>query len=109
MKYAKTIATMILSMALSSAYAESNKKELTAQDQSNRKSDVDVARAIRQSIMDDKNLSISAQNVKIIVTERTVTLKGPVNTAQEITTIESKARLASQNRNVVNQLEVTQK
>ena len=80
--------------------------QVTAQDQSNKESDVNITRAIRQSIMDDKALSVSAQNVKIIVTGNTVTLKGPVQNAQEIASIESKARAASPNKNIVNQLEV---
>lgn len=81
-------------------------KQLTAQDQSNKESDVNVTRAIRKSIVDDKSLSTSAQNVKIIVTASTVTLKGPVQTAEEISSIESKARQISPNKNIINQLEV---
>ena len=83
--------------------------EKTAMDQSNKPSDVEVTRVIRQSIMDDKTLSVNAQNVKIIVAQNSVTLKGPVKSAQEISTIESKARAAAPNMKIVNQLEVTQK
>lgn len=85
---------------------DTRRNQLTAQDQSNRETDVNVTRAIRQSIMDDRNLSVSAQNVKIIVTENTVTLKGPVATAHEVTAIEAKARNISPRKNIINQLEV---
>ncbi len=83
-----------------------NPNQLTAQDQSNRESDVNITRAIRQSIVEDKDLSVNAQNVKIIVTKSTVTLKGPVASAQEVTSIEAKARHISPKKNIINQLEV---
>lgn len=129
MKHIHLAVTLILSVFISQSYAatevakmdkatpynadnsgknksDTKANQLTAQDQSNRESDVNVTRVIRQSIMDDKSLSINAQNVKIIVTESTVTLKGPVATAQEVASIEAKARSASPRKNIINQLEV---
>ena len=46
---------------------------------------------IRKSIMADKNLSTYAHNVKIISRDGMVTLKGPVNSADEVKTIVAKA------------------
>jgi len=38
---------------------------------------------IRKAVMDDKSLSTSAHNVKIIAQDGKVTLKGPVKTDEE--------------------------
>lgn len=80
--------------------------ELTAQDQSNAQGDVETTRAIRQAIVDEKSLSTSAHNVKIIVANRAVTLKGPVKSAQEKDQVIAKAKAAAPNMNIVNELEV---
>ena len=50
-------------------------------DQSGAKSDLELAAAIRKSIVDDKSLSVMAQNVKIVTQGGTVTLRGPVVSA----------------------------
>jgi hyperosmotically inducible periplasmic protein len=63
----------------------------TADQQAENQSDRDLARKIRKSIMDDKNLSTYARNVKIITRDGTVTLKGPVRTNDEKSAIEAKA------------------
>jgi osmotically-inducible protein OsmY len=55
----------------------------TADDQTNSRTDVDTAAQIRKSIMADKDLSTYAHNVKIIVRNGTVTLKGPVKSEDE--------------------------
>lgn len=60
-----------------------NKNELTAQDQSNEKTDVEITRKIRQEITSEKSLSLYAKNVKIIVRDEDVTLKGPVHSIAE--------------------------
>lgn len=80
--------------------------ELTAQDQSNVKSDVEITRLIRKSVVDEKNLSTSAHNVKIIVAKNAVTLKGPVKTAEEKDIVASKARAIAPHMKINNELEV---
>ena len=54
-------------------------------------SSAELARKIRKAIIDDKNLSLYAHNVKVIARGGTVTLKGPVPSDEEKTAIESKA------------------
>jgi hyperosmotically inducible periplasmic protein len=66
-------------------------KEVTADQQKNNKSDVQLTAEIRRAIMKDKSLSMNAHNVKIIVQNGSVTLKGPVASQAEKTTVEQKA------------------
>ena len=63
----------------------------TADQQAETQGDRDLARKIRKSIVDDKNLSTYARNVKVIARNGTVMLKGPVRTDEEKSTIEAKA------------------
>lgn len=65
---------------------------ITAESQKSTKLDRDLTRKIRQSIVADKALSTYAHNVKIISRDGDVTLKGPVRTEEEKTTILAKAR-----------------
>jgi hyperosmotically inducible protein len=55
----------------------------TAEQQGSSPQDRALARKIRRSIMDDNTLSTYAKNVKIIVRDGAVTLKGPVTTEDE--------------------------
>lgn len=80
--------------------------ELTAQDQSSGKNDVEVTRSIRKALMEEKNLSTSAHNIKIIVAQNAITLKGPVKNSSEIDMVIAKAKTAAPNMEIVNQLEV---
>lgn len=58
-------------------------KELTPPDQGNSKSDTEITAEIRKGIMAGKDMSLNAQNVKIITQNGKVTLRGPVNNAEE--------------------------
>lgn len=58
-------------------------KELTPLDQGNTKSDTDITAAIRKEIVAGKDMSTNARNVKIITQNGKVTLRGPVDTAEE--------------------------
>lgn len=78
----------------------------TADKQKNNKSDVEVTAEIRRSIVSDKTLSTNAHNVKIVAQDGMVTLKGPVHSEAEKTTIEQKAVAVVGQANVTNQLEV---
>jgi osmotically-inducible protein OsmY len=62
---------------------------------------------IRKAVIADKNLSSYAHNVKIISQNGTVTLKGPVRSDDEVTSIMSKATEgAGSPDKVVNQMSV---
>ena len=56
---------------------------LTPSDQASNKSDVEVTREIRKEIVSQKDLSVNAQNAKIITAGGHVTLRGPVNSEDE--------------------------
>jgi osmotically-inducible protein OsmY len=78
----------------------------TPTDQSNSASDLELTRTIRQTIVKDASLTATAKNVKIISSEGKVTLRGPVNTAEEKTKIEQTAIEKAGSTNVDSQLEV---
>ncbi len=82
-------------------------KTLTPQKQSNDKSDVEVTRRVRQAIVKDGTLSTDAHNVKIITQNGIVTLRGPVDTAEERAAIAAKARRVAGVKKVDDQLEVS--
>ena len=83
--------------------------EVTAEQQSNKKSDIEITRTIRQNIFTDKNLSTYGHNVKIITDKGKVILKGPVRSEQERDEIQLKAQLIAGAENVQNQMEVVKK
>jgi hyperosmotically inducible protein len=79
---------------------------LTASSQLNSKSDLKLTARIRRAIVKDKSLSMMAHNVKIISVDGAVTLRGPVKSDEEKTTIASKAQAIAGTDKVDNQLEV---
>ncbi|MEI6713868.1 MAG: BON domain-containing protein [Verrucomicrobiota bacterium] len=81
-------------------------KTLTPGDQSEKPEDLKLTQAIRQAIMKDKVLSITAKNIKIITASGRVTLRGPVNNADEKLKIHNLAKGAAGQVPVDNQLEV---
>jgi hyperosmotically inducible protein len=85
---------------------QSNAK--TADQQSNTKSDVELTRQIRRSIVADKALSTNAHNVKVITRGGKVTLKGPVRNQGEKEAIEAKAIEIAGVENVSNQINITE-
>jgi hyperosmotically inducible protein len=78
----------------------------TPADQSNTPDDLKLVQNIRHAVVQDKSLSMTAKNVKIITAGGQVTLRGPVNTADEKKKIEDLARAAAGKNKVVSQLEV---
>ena len=78
----------------------------TAGDQSNSPEDLKITQNIRQALVRDDALSTTAKNVKVITADGTVTLRGPVDTAEEKTKIEKLAKAAAGEAKVHNQLEV---
>ena len=79
---------------------------MTADQQSNKESDVTITREIHRAVVKDQSLSMLAHNVKIVSANGRVTLRGPVNTEREKIAIANKARAVAGKRNVDNQLEV---
>jgi osmotically-inducible protein OsmY len=79
---------------------------LTPQDQSNQKEDRKVLAAVRRAVVQDKALSISAHNVKILVTDGVVTLRGLVNSEDEKSKLGQIATQVAGVASINNQLEV---
>jgi osmotically-inducible protein OsmY len=80
--------------------------EPTADQQKNSQSDVDLTAKIRRSIVSDKSLSTNAHNVKIIAQNGVVTLKGPVHSEAEKSTIEQRASSIAGQSKVKNEIDV---
>ncbi len=78
----------------------------TPTDQSNTPEDLKITQSIRQAIVKDESLTMTAKNVKIITNGGQVTLRGPVKTAEEKSKIELAAKSAAGGAKVDNQLEV---
>ena len=81
----------------------------TSADQPNNKVDVELAANVRQAIVNDRSLSMSAHNVKLVAASGVVTLRGPVATTQERTRVGELATRVSGVTRVDNQLDVTNK
>jgi hyperosmotically inducible periplasmic protein len=81
----------------------------TADQQSERTSDRGMAKQIRRAIVKDDSLSTYAHNIKVIVQNGTVTLKGPVRSDEEKQAVEAKATAIAGSGKVTNQLEVAPK
>ncbi len=82
------------------------KNAVSADEQSNDKSDVEITRKIRQSIVKDESMSTYAKNVKIITVKGSVVLKGPVHSNGEKLKIEEAAATVAGKDRVVSEIEV---
>ncbi|RZA27232.1 MAG: BON domain-containing protein [Proteobacteria bacterium] len=82
---------------------------VTADQQGNSKSDIEITRKIRKTITDNKELSTYAHNVKIITREGRVVLKGPVRSEAERLTIEDTAVTVAGAGNVSSGIEIKAK
>jgi hyperosmotically inducible protein len=78
----------------------------TSGDQSNSPADLKISQAIRQALMKDSELSMTAKNIKIITNNGQVTLRGPVKNAQEKAKIDKLARSAADGAKIDDQLDV---
>jgi osmotically-inducible protein OsmY len=76
-------------------------------DQPNNRADVQLAASVRQAIINDRSLSMSAHNVKLVASAGIVTLRGPVSTEQERARVVEIASKVSGVARIDNQLEVT--
>ena len=79
---------------------------LTADQQGNSPSDIEITRKIRIAITDRKDLSVYARNVKIITREGRVVLKGPVRSDVERRFIEDTAVKVAGSNNVASGIEI---
>jgi hyperosmotically inducible protein len=86
--------------------SDRNSAQPTAQDQSNAKADRDLAAAVRKAITQDKSLSTYAHNVKVVVRDGAVTLRGPVRSGDEKTKVAELAREAAGSEKIDDQLSV---
>jgi osmotically-inducible protein OsmY len=78
----------------------------TSGDQSNSSADLKITQAVRQALMKDSELSMTAKNIKVITANGQVTLRGPVKTAQEKAKINQLATSAAGGARIDNQLDV---
>ena len=78
----------------------------TSGDQSNSSADLKTTLAIRQALMKDGELSTTAKNIEVITANGQVTLRGPVNNAQEKAKIDQIARSTTGGVQIVDQLDV---
>lgn len=78
----------------------------TPLDQSNRPEDIKLVAEIRKAVVADDSLSMTAKNVKIITTTGKVTLRGPVNNADEKAKVAAHAKAKAGQSEVIDQLEV---
>jgi osmotically-inducible protein OsmY len=83
-----------------------NQSAPTADNAKQNASDLEIMRKIRRSIVQDKDLSTYAHNVKVIAQDGRVTLKGPVRSEDEKRTVEAKAVQVAGEGNVVNEITV---
>jgi hyperosmotically inducible periplasmic protein len=86
---------------------DQNTKALTPGDQGESEADRTITQRARQNVVGADNLSINAKNVKIITQNGVVTLRGPVASEVEKTTVAQLARSVDGVQRVDNQLEVT--
>ena len=80
---------------------------LTADQQGNNKSDLELTASIRRSIVADDSLSTYGHNIKIFVKNGVATLKGPVRTEAEKVAITAKAAAVVGQDHIVDQMEIT--
>jgi hyperosmotically inducible periplasmic protein len=85
---------------------DSSGETKTSGDQSNSPEDIKITADIRRAVVADKKLSTTAKNVKIITANGMVTLRGPVDSAEEKATIAQLAKSAAGAAKIDNQLEV---
>jgi osmotically-inducible protein OsmY len=78
----------------------------TSGGQSNSQADLKITQAIRQALMKDSELSMTAKNIKVITNNGQVTLRGPVTTAQEKAKIDQLAKSAAGDAHIDDQLDV---
>jgi len=79
---------------------------LTPTDQGENEVDLTITQKIRQGVVKDDALSMTAKNIKIITVDGVVTLRGPVKSEKEKTDINTLAQTVAGVKRVDNQLEI---
>ena len=85
---------------------DQNSSAPNADNAKNTSSDTKIMADIRREVVKDKSLSTYAHNVKIVSRHGKVTLRGPVHTDQEKTTIEQYATKIAGEGNVTDEITV---
>ena len=85
---------------------DSSGETKTPMDQSENEADRTITQNIRRALTADDSLSTNAKNVKIVTNEGTVTLRGPVKSAEEKAEVEAKAKRIAGVKRVDNQLDI---
>lgn len=80
--------------------------KLTPMDQGTSAEDVRVTQTLRQALTKNEQLSVNAQNVKVITRDGVVTLRGPVKDAREKATVVAAAKATAGVKRVDDQLEI---
>jgi osmotically-inducible protein OsmY len=78
----------------------------TSGDQAENEADRTISQNIRKAVVADDSVSTNGKNVKIITSDGTVTLRGPVKSEKEKTNIGAKAQQIAGVKRVDNQLEI---
>lgn len=86
--------------------ADRNTDAKTPLDQSNDQNAIDVTAGIRRAVLEDKSLSTSAHNIKIVTQGDVVTLRGPVASADEKKRVEALAMQAATGKQVRNEISI---
>ena len=88
---------------------DQSQNEATADKQKENTIDRQLAQQIRRALVKDKSLSTNAHNIKVIVQNGVVTLKGPVNSDSEKQAVETKAAQIVGSDKVTSQIEIRSK
>lgn len=80
--------------------------EPTPQTQSNASDDRSLLASVRQAVVEEESLSVMAHNIKIMVQDGLVTLRGPVKNTAEKAKIETLAQGVAGVSKVDNQLDI---
>lgn len=103
----KLLAEETVPPADNEAYTEkANYETLSFDQQSNKGSDLALVRKIRNELTNDKFLSKNGKNIKIIVVEKEITLKGAVNSDGEKQRIKNLITKLSDTYKIRDQLEI---
>lgn len=79
---------------------------MTAEKQGNNKADTELVARIRRAITRDEGFSTAAKNIKVVVNNGQVWLRGPVPTESEKERLISFAKAIAGDQNVTSHLEV---
>lgn len=85
---------------------DKNNMTLTPMDQGESEADIRITAEIRKAIVNDKSLSVNAENIKVIAKNGQVTLRGPVKTLAERAKLVEVAKKVAGNLNVVDELDI---